>query len=169
MIAYLIVNSHGSKTDTANSRGQYGDIVEIYPITGNDFDIGTETLNHFVLMKMDLKIPCGDGMEDAAGTFTIGKRGPEFKCGQCRYNDIDLCERTKYLKGEWSGGSIEKPPVLIRKKLHKIDLDSLLPENIKVIVSAGTSKSSSQKETLLSYGKTQLFSKSEVIQKEALK
>ena len=85
---------------------QKGDIVYFYPI---GVPQGKETLNHYVPVVVDLKVPCGENF-----IFTA-------RCNRCKFSTPDLCDIRKYRSGVWSQGTLEKPPTLLKKRRYQID------------------------------------------------
>ncbi len=136
-----------------------GDIIEIYPITGNDNDMGTDTRNDFLPLVMNIAIPCGDGAIDAAGKWGINKRGPTFQCGSCKYNDPDLCERIKYLKAEWGGGTLETPPKVVRKRMHYIDRSGFTTSQFESFITK-VDKTEVEKSAMMAFAKANEMPKS---------
>lgn len=113
-----------------NSQGmQRGDVCYIYPINPSVGHQGNLTLRTYVPIVIDLNIPCGQG--EVAG---MNWNSLTFRCPKCPKNDPLSCDVNKYRKGKWSAGDIKDPPKLIKKRIYKIDIDSFLSEDSKVLV-----------------------------------
>lgn len=152
MKAYAIVKF--KEHPQPNSAGaQKGDIIDILPIYDGNVTIGTKDLDFFIPIVVDMKIPCGDGNKEAAGTFTFNSRGPEFRCGECKFNDIDLCERIKHLKAEWGGGDIDHPPTVVRKRMYKIDIETVIPK-ATLDTAKSVDKTEVAKASIITWSKT---------------
>jgi len=117
MIAYLIVKKVGFDQSVQTTGSKIGDIIDVLPTP----NMGVEAMNYFRAVEQTLKIPCGDGLADAAGIFTMGERGSNWDCGVCKYNDPDDCDRTKYKRCEFSKGTLLSPPEIIQKRIYSMD------------------------------------------------
>jgi len=104
---------------------QQGDVIEILPVDSRCVSGKKVFQSFFPVVVNDLKIPCGDGVKDAAGLWAYTDDGPEYSCGKCPHNDIDACNKVKYLKGAWIGGDIVNPPTLLKKRMYKVNLTTL--------------------------------------------
>lgn len=166
--AYVFLKTKGAAQGTDTNATMLGDIVTILPVHPTDWrkSIGGKDLNFFLpIIVNDLNIPCGDGVADAAGTFTIGARGIEFECIRCPYNDMDDCDLIKYSKATWTAGDVLNPPKIAKARWHWIDIASLgLSNPIKNLLS-NTNKTAQQMEQIMTYISTRPKSKSLVIAK----
>lgn len=100
-----------------------GDVIYIYPITGND--IGKETLNYFFPVKIDLNIPCG---------FKIINGIKQWDCNNCPDNDPASCDVIKYMAPKWDNGSITESPKMKNKRRYKINLRDIITENEELLI-----------------------------------
>lgn len=117
MKVYFAINNHGDPQESLTCCGKIGDIIEILPTP----DIGKEAEKLYSVISKDIKIPCGDGVLDAAGVFGMSSRGPLWNCGICKYNDPDDCERTKYLRYDFDAGTLFDPPKIVQKRIYAVD------------------------------------------------
>ena len=117
MVVFFIINNHGPAQSSTELCGKAGDIIEILS-TGA---IGQKAEEFFRVIQKEILIPCGDGVEDAAGVFSMGDKGPNWNCGVCKYNDPDDCERTKYLRYDFNAGTLFEPPAVIQKRIYSVD------------------------------------------------
>jgi len=90
----------------AIGHGSNGRIVEILSFrerfAKKDFD-------DTIPIVMEMNIPCNDYESNC------------FNCARCEYNDWETCDRIKYLRLEWSAGTIDLPPKPINKSRYKIN------------------------------------------------
>lgn len=104
---------------------QQGDVIEILPID-NRCVSGKKVFQSFLpVVVKDLKIPCGDGVQGAAGPWAYTDDGPAYSCGKCPYNDLADCDKVKYLKAIWTGGDILNPPTVIKKRMYKVNVTTV--------------------------------------------
>ncbi len=92
-----------------------GKISEVLPVW-SAIKYGKKTLDSFIPVVMELKIPCNDSKSDL------------FLCGPCQWNDWELCDRIKYLRNEWTPGDVDNPPKAFRGR-YQIDYSAFISES----------------------------------------
>lgn len=154
MLVYIFIKIHEHpQPDSLGS--QKNDIIYIYPIVE---DIGKDTLNHFLPLRIDLNIPCGQKFQKLIN-----------HCPTCQYNDPDECEVVKYTKGLWSPGDIENPPKLIKKARHYINRLSFTNQTIENLL-LNKNKTEEQKDLIMSFvNSSLLINKTQITEKTTQK
>jgi len=103
-----------------------GDIADIYPMDSPEI-VGTETLNYFFPVKMDLIIPCGS-------QFRIEENRKQWDCINCPYNDPASCDVIKFTSPKFNAGDIGQEPVIELKRKYKVNIDNILSVKSKILV-----------------------------------
>jgi len=97
---------------------QFGDVVSF---SRPDHVFSEKELKYFIPIPVDINVPCGDNyMKVVDGGY------PDWNCSTCPDNDPDVCDVQKFVRGEWSEGDVENPPMLLKKRRYRIPIDVVL-------------------------------------------
>ncbi|MCP4149800.1 MAG: hypothetical protein GY757_18795 [bacterium] len=117
---------------------QQGDVAYVYPIVA---DQGKLTHRCYFPIVADLKIPCDKN-------FTVSNGKAQWKCSGCKWNDPELCDVRKYTQGVWDAGDVFNAPKLIKKRMHKVDLDKVLSVQQKEVILKADKTESEKTQTI---------------------
>ena len=140
--------------DNPNTAGYAkGDIVEILPINA---DPGTEAYRSHYPVDLDLIVPCGKDFK------------APYKCAKCVNNHPNTCDIRKYKTAKWSAGDVLNPPKIEKKRIHSVNLDAIIPEDLSVIAykeinTAGEKEQIKAQADLVMYVKPDIIDKTAVI------
>jgi len=139
MEVFLLVRSIPHPQAATDSYApQLGDIVEF---RRTDKTKWGKELKHFTIAKVDLTIPCGN----------------EFKkrrCADCKDASPDVCDVQKYIQPEFSAGSIDEEPRLLRKRRYRAVY--VPPKEVKDKVDLGLEKTQLDESAILSWASSNL-------------
>lgn len=138
------------ESGTHPQRGRRGDIVEILPIQKV---LEAQTHRSVVPLVVDLNIPCGNNFQYV---YVPEKKSYRkgWNCKTCPYDDPDLCDCRKYRRAMWDTGSLEEKPELISKSRFNINLDTVLPSDVKSYAFKVDNKVEQDKTDMLTWAKS---------------
>ena len=125
VFAYIKIHQHPTKD-------YKGDIIYLYPTTEFQQHQGNLTLNDHLPVLIEANIPCDEGMGLPKGYGAFNK--VEQDCGKCTNNDPTLCDKIKYQRAVFSGGSLFEEPIIINKRMYYIDVDDFLSVDSKASI-----------------------------------
>lgn len=140
--AYVYIK-HKSIVSKTEGMQKY-DVAYVYPMVA---DQGKLTLDTYLPVVMDLTIPCSVGLVSGMD-WNVDVSGSMWSCSQCPYNDYLQCDVVNLTRAKWSAGDIDNPPVMLQKRIHRLDYTKFLN---------GTQVTSIEKEGKTEQEKTFVF------------
>lgn len=120
MKVYVYIKIKENKNPQGTTKG---DIIYVYPMVE---DQGKLTLDNFIPVVMDLKIPCGEDFNKQV-----------YDCSKCKENDWETCDVIKYQRAKWTAGDIDNPPKTEKARRYSIDNTKIMnieTEQSKILI-----------------------------------